>query len=97
MQSTYEYDRGELLDIEQFFSMSDLREIIIYGSKWSTYFEKSFTLPSEIKKVGGKKAKTEWMLTIDKLQKKVGRSNFNVTKKEHEMLLEVEQLISSLK
>lgn len=37
------------------------------------------------------------MLTIDKLQKKVGRSNFNVTKKEHEMLLEVEQLISSLK
>lgn len=73
--------------------MSDLCEIIQYGSNWSSYFEKVFTLPSEIKKTGGKKAKTEWMNIIDKLQKNVGRANFNVTKQQREMLLEVEGLL----
>ena len=52
-----------------------------------------FTLPSEIKKTGGKKAKTEWMKTIDKLQRNVGRANFVVNKQQREMLLEVEKLL----
>lgn len=73
--------------------MSDLSEIIQYGPYWSTYFEKVFTLPSEIKKAGGKKAKTEWMKTIDKLQRNVGRANFVVNKQQREMLLEVEKLL----
>ncbi len=73
--------------------MSDMSEIIQYGSNWSTLFEKVFTLPSEEKKHGGKKAKTEWMRKIDKLQKNAGRAAFNITKEEREMLLEVaEQL-----
>lgn len=91
-QGTHKYDTGELKDIWEFFSMADLCDIILYGNNWSTLFEKAFTLPSEIKKPGGKKAKTEWMKTIDKLQSKVGRSNFNITKQEREMLLEVENI-----
>lgn len=39
------------------------------------------------------KAKIEWMITIDKLQKNVGRANFNVTKQQREMLLEVESIL----
>ena len=73
--------------------MADLREIIIYGSNWSTYFEKLFTLPSEIKLVGGKKPKTEWMITIDKLQRNVGRANFSVAKSQYETLKEIESTI----
>lgn len=92
-KSRLQYDTGEELPIEQFFNMSDLCEIIQYGSNWSSYFEKVFTLPSEIKKTGGKKAKTEWMNIIDKLQKNVGRANFNVTKQQREMLLEVEGIL----
>lgn len=91
-KSKHQYDTGEELPIEQFFNMADLSGIIQYGSNWSTYFEKKFTLPSEIKKTGGKKAKTEWMHTIDKLQKNMGRPNFNVTKQQREMLLEVEKI-----
>lgn len=33
------------------------------------------------------------MITIDKLQKNVGRANFNVTKQQREMLLEVESIL----
>ena len=54
-------------------------------------------LPSETKKAGGKKAKTEWMRIIDKLQKNVGHANFNVTKQEREMLLEVESILPYMK
>lgn len=86
-QSKHKYDSGEELAIEQFFSMADLSDIIQYGPNWSTYFEKVFTLPSEAKKTGGKKAKTEWMVTIDKLQRNVGRANFVVSKQQREMLL----------
>lgn len=93
-KSKHQYDMGEELPIEQFFDMADLGGIIQYGSNWSTYFEKKFTLPSEIKKAGGKKAKTEWMYMIDKLQKNVGRPNFNVTKQQREMLLEIEKIFN---
>lgn len=86
-------DTNETLEVEEFFSMADLSSIITNGPNWSSYFEKVFTLPSEIKKAGGKKAKIEWMITIDKLQKNVGRANFNVTKQQREMLLEVESIL----
>lgn len=95
-KSNHQYESGEDKDIWEFFSMSDLCEIILYGNNWSTLYDKLFTLPSEIKKAGGKKAKTEWMKTIDKLQKQVGRANFNVTKQEREMLLEVEKILPQL-
>lgn len=92
-KSKHEYDTGESKEISEFFTMSDLCEIIMYGPNWSTLFENVFTLPSQIKLSGGKKAKTEWMHVIDKLQKNVGRANFNVTKSQREMLLEVETLL----
>lgn len=92
-KSKHEYDTGENKDISDFFTMADLSDIIMFGPNWSTYFEKIFTLPSQEKISGGKKAKTAWMLTIDKLQKNVGRATFNVTKEQREMLLEVETLI----
>ena len=91
--SKHEYDTGKKESIWEFFSMSDLGEIIRYGSNWSLLFEKTFTLPSEEKKQGGKTAKTEWMSMIDKLQKNVGRSNFYVTKEQRDILLEVESLL----
>lgn len=96
-QSDHEYETGEKKDIWDFFSMSDLCEIIQYGNNWSAFFDQVFTLPSEAKKEGGKKAKTEWMKTIDKLQKNAARATFTVTKQEREMLLEVETILPKMK
>ena len=92
-QSSHEYETGEKKDFWEFFTMSDLRDIVQYGNNWSTLFAEKFTLPSEATKTGGKKAKTEWMTVIDKLQKNVGRANFNVTKEQRNMLLEVDSLL----
>ena len=94
--SKHQYETGETRSVWECFSMADLREIILYGDHWTTIFEKKFTLPSEVKKSGGKKAKTEWMLTIDKLQKNVGRANFSVAKSQYETLKEVEKMIDAL-
>lgn len=44
-KSKHQYDTGEDLPIEQFFSMSDLSEIIQYGSNWSCSNKKN-CLPS---------------------------------------------------
>ena len=66
----------------------------------NTVTQKMLSRQSLIKyaeKHGVTKAKTEWMSIIDKLQKNVGRANFNITKQEREMLLEVETIIPSLK
>ena len=68
--------------------MLSLREIITYGTNWSCFFEKIF--PISIDSKGNKKDKTEWMATIDKLQKNAGRANFSVAKSQYEMLQQVE-------
>lgn len=91
--SKEQYDTGVEKSVWEYFSMEDLRAIITYGTNWSKLFEQKFTLLSETKKAGGKNAKTEWMTTIDKLQKNVGRANFSVSKDQYLKLKEVEELI----
>lgn len=94
LKSKAEYDNpDDNREIWEFFTMQNLRDVVLYGNNWSTIFESIFTLPSEEKKAGGKKAKTEWMATIDKLQKNAGRATFNVNKQQRDMLLEVEGLL----
>ena len=94
--SKYKYETGEEKSIWEFFSLADLKAIILYGNHWTSFFEKCFTLPSEQKKAGGKKAKTEWLTMVDKLQKTVGRANFCVAKSEYETLKEIESSVLPL-
>ena len=95
--SKHEYETGEKTSVWEYFSMADLREIILWGPKWSLFFEKKFVLPSQAKLKGGQKAKTEWMKTIDKLQRSVGRVGFSVKKDEYDLLKEVETILPQLK
>ncbi len=92
-QSKLKYKEGKDREVWEFFTMMDLSEIIQYGNNWSTLFEKVFTRPSEAKKTGGKKAKTEWMRTVDRLQKNAARANFHITKEERDMLVEVDGML----
>lgn len=97
-QSKDKYNNnGVEKDIWEFFGLDDFREIIIYGNNWTSYFDQTFTLPSEAKKKGGKKAKTEWLSTIGKMQNQIGRANFSVSKADYEMLKEVEGIINAMK
>ncbi len=86
--SKHQYETGEATDVWDYFTMLSLREIITYGANWSSFFEKVFPISTDEK--GNKKDKTEWMATIDKLQKNAGRANFSVAKSQYETLQKVE-------
>lgn len=86
--SKHTYETGEVTDVWDYFNMLALREIITYGTNWSSFFEKVFPISIDAK--GNKKDKTEWMATVDKLQKNAGRANFSVAKSQYEMLQQVE-------
>lgn len=85
----HQYETGETSDFWNFISMIDCREIVQFGKNWPELFEQNFTLSSQTKKVGGKSAKTEWLLMVDKLQRNAGKSTFSVKKDEYELLCEI--------
>lgn len=89
--SKYRYETGEDKDFWDFISIIGCKEIVVFGKNWSEIFEKKFTLPSESKKSGGKQAKVEWMVLIDKLQRRAIKSNFTVAKTEYQTLGEALQ------
>lgn len=89
--SKHRYETGEDKDFWDFVTIIGCRDIVVFGKNWSEIFEKKFTLPSELKKGGGKQAKVEWMVLIDKLQRRAIKSNFTVAKTEYQTLGEVYQ------
>ncbi len=89
--SKHRYETGENKDFWDFVTIIGCKDIVVFGKNWSEIFEKKFTLPSELKKSGGKQAKVEWMGLIDKLQRRAIKSNFTVAKTEYQTLGEVYQ------
>ena len=89
--SKHRYETGEDKDFWDFVTIIGCKDIVVFGKNWSEIFEKKFTLPSELKKTGGKQAKVEWMVLIDKLQRRAIKSNFTVAKTEYQTLGEVYQ------
>lgn len=89
--SKQQYETGESTDFWDFVSVLNCQEIVTFGKNWSEHFKTIFTLPSEDKKSGGQKAKTEWLAIVDKLQKKAGKANFAVSKDEYTLLCEIYQ------
>ena len=89
--SKHRYETGEDKDFWDFVTITGCKDIVVFGKNWSEVFEKKFTLPSEVKKSGGKQAKVEWMILIDKLQRRAIKSNFTVAKTEYQTLGEAYQ------
>ena len=89
--SKHRYETGEDKDFWDFVTIIGCKDIVVFGKNWSEIFEKKFTLSSELKKNGGKQAKVEWMVLIDKLQRRAIKSNFTVAKTEYQTLGEVYQ------
>lgn len=87
--SNQKYETGKEMEFWEAISVNDCRDIIIYGSNWSTLFEKKFTVPSQVNISGGKKAKTEWLNMVYKLQNNAGKPTFCVSKKDYELICEI--------
>jgi DNA sulfur modification protein DndB len=67
------YDKNLKIENEEDeYEPWDCLTIIAYRSiaikNWRDTFEESYTRPNEIKKSGGKDAKTEWMVKLEKLR-----------------------------
>ena len=87
--SKQQYETGVNTDFWDYVSVQNCQDIVMFGKNWSEHFKTIFTLPSEEKKSGGQKAKTEWLSIVDKLQKKAGKANFSVAKDEYNLLCEI--------
>lgn len=90
----YKYSTGEDKDWWEYVGLADCKEIILAGRHWSEFFSDKFTLLSQEKTAGRKESKTEWLSTIERLQKKAGKANFSVSKEEFRMVSEVYALFA---
>lgn len=85
------YDTGEEQDFWDVLSLKDFNAIITFGRNWSELFEEEFTIPSQAKLRGGKEAKTEWLNTINKLQREAGKATFTVSKDTYALICEIHE------
>ena len=56
---------GKKAEPWDFVTLTDLQNIVVYGSNWSNLFEKIFVRPEEQGKPGDKNVKTAWMIHAD--------------------------------
>ncbi|KOP64870.1 hypothetical protein AMS62_06120 [Bacillus sp. FJAT-18019] len=76
-------------------SISNYKDIAIFGANWTELFEVSYTRPEEKKLVGGKAAKTEWFTKLYTISNGTN-SNYSVSEEEYLFLKEIyEWLIGS--
>lgn len=67
-----------------------LKLIATSGSHWTDIFEKKLTRPEEEKIMGGKEAKTEWLVKIETIANKLQKtSQYSVSTQDFELLKEV--------
>jgi DNA sulfur modification protein DndB len=67
----YEYSvtgNGQTVSIWDCVSLSNCREIAIFGPNWSELFEDNLTRPEERKVAGGKSKKIEWLARLAKIE-----------------------------
>lgn len=61
-------------------TLAECRDIIIYSHNWQDIFENIMTRPEEKKIIGGKEAKTEWIITISKEYSRLKKPSYSVPK-----------------
>ncbi len=70
-KQNYEYSitgNGKTVSIWDCVSLTNCKEIAIYGPNWSELFENGFTRPEERKIAGGKNKKIEWLTRLAKIE-----------------------------
>lgn len=87
-------DEDADVDVWDCISLSDCREISIYSKNWSEIFEEELTRPEETKITGGKEAKTEWLITLNKEQNKIAKPAYSVPKNTFEMISSIYKWLS---
>lgn len=72
------------VDIWDFVTLNDCKDIVLNGKNWSELFETSMTRPNEKKLTGGKNAKADWLTRIYKIGRKLLSANYSVPTDEYQ-------------
>lgn len=87
---------GSKVSIWDCATLADCREIVLYGKNWSELFENSMVIPEDKKIVGGKKAKTEWMVRLNTISNKLLKATYSVSNKEYIFIKSISDWICNL-
>lgn len=77
---------GEKVSIWDCVSLSECKEIAVYGRNWSEIFESTLTQPNDKKISGGKEKKTEWIETLGSYKNKLLMPNYSISKDDYEYI-----------
>ena len=82
---------GDEVDIPiwNYVLLSDCKQIIINGKNWSLLFEDTFVRPEEEKILGGKEAKTEWIIRLNTIKNKLQNDKYSVPLDEYSFVKNV--------
>lgn len=81
---------GEETTIWDCVSLSECKAIATVGNHWATVFESFLVRPEDVKLMGGKEAKTEWLTKIESIANKLQqRSSYSVTAQEFDLIKSV--------
>lgn len=71
---------GEEIDIPiwDYVTLPECKQIILNGKNWSLFFEDTFVRPEESNIVGGKDAKTDWLLRVNSIANKLSKESYSV-------------------
>lgn len=64
-------------------SIRNCRDIAVFGSNWTDLFESLYTRPEETKILGGKQAKTNWLIRLSDIAEKNNNVNYSVSEEDY--------------
>ncbi len=87
---------GSSVSIWDCVTLADCQKIIVHGKNWSELFCRIFTRPQEIKIVGGKVKKTEWIIRLNIIINKLTKSSYSVSKEDYTFIKDVYEWICNI-
>lgn len=87
---------GPQVTIWDCVTLAECQDIVTYGKNWSELFENIFTRPQEIKLVGGKEKKTEWITRLNAITNKLSKASYSVSTEEYAFIKEVYNWIKNM-
>jgi DNA sulfur modification protein DndB len=89
-------DAADDVEIWDYVSLSDCQAIVLNGKNWSTFFEDFMVRPEEAKIVGGKEAKTQWIIRLSAIKNKLSKESYSVPVDEYSYIKSIHDWIMGM-
>lgn len=79
-----------------FVTLPDCKEIAISGKNWSSAFSELLVLPQEKTLAGGKESKTDWIIRLNAIKKKLTQKSYSVSLEEFNFISSIYEWIMGI-